>query len=244
MHAWVIFPLQQHIGHLFRMYLPFNSVTDAALQFLPQPHGERLHIFCHSSAPFLPCVRHQYQPALVPELWSFFQKVHQRQLPSKNMAVIPHLTTQSVTNHQIIGRYSNSNYHKTINSSELPTHSCTLMEPVHILGLHNIHPGWSKYKWTALRLSVHIGFDHPCTSGWIWSGHLWLNLASSKWKQPGASLGWRDALFLTQRNQSVCFVSFIKNRICFSNKPHRQPILLNVYCFPVVLWSPEQQVYY
>lgn len=105
MHAWGIFPLQQHIGHLFKMYLPFNSVTDTALQFLPRPHSGKLHIFCHSSAPFLPAVRHQYQPAPVPELWSFFQKVHQRPLPYKNMAVVPHLTTQNVTNHRIIERY-------------------------------------------------------------------------------------------------------------------------------------------
>lgn len=62
--ARVISHLLQHMGHLLKVYLPFNSVTEAALHLLLQPHSKRLHIICHYITLFRPSARHQWSYSL------------------------------------------------------------------------------------------------------------------------------------------------------------------------------------
>lgn len=78
--AWVISHLLQHTGHLLEVYPPFNSVTEAALQSLLQPPGERLHIFCYTSTAFDNLCETSVQTSTGPWALKFVSKVHQRQL--------------------------------------------------------------------------------------------------------------------------------------------------------------------
>lgn len=86
--AWVFlgffFFHQQHMGHLFQMHLPFNSVTGAAPQFLPQPLREKLYIFLRAGAAFIPLCMTSLQSSAGPWALKFVSTVQSKMSYVKN----------------------------------------------------------------------------------------------------------------------------------------------------------------